>query len=192
MIVGMAREQRLHGRAARERDLHLAQIRSYGFFPGRGPRRGATSVPAPLRYWQYDLPRPVPVVFVVVVVGIWLALFGWGGSREALLDEAPLALGVGVLFLLLNCGRFTVSDHGMSLDIGATRTPPAGVVPLVSVREVREGAPPQGWPRAVSRGGWLPGRTQVAVRHLADDGVTETAFTRWVRDPAAFTDAVTR
>ena len=116
----MAREQGLNHRAARERDLHLSQIRAYGFFPGRGPKRGATSVPVPLRYWQYDLPRPVPVVFVVVVVGIWLALFGWGGSRQALLDEAPLALGVGLIFLLLNCGRFTVSDHGMSPDIGAT------------------------------------------------------------------------
>ena len=188
----MAREQRLHGRAARERDLHLAQVRAYGFFPGRGPKRGATSVPAPLRYWQYDLPRPVPAIFAVLVVGIWLAIFGWSGGSAALWDEAPLALGVGLLFLLLNTGRFTVSDHGMSLDIGATRTPPAGVLPLVAVREVRVGAPPEGWPPAVRRGGWLPGRTQVAVRHLGDDGVTEQALTRWVRDPAAFTDAVTR
>jgi hypothetical protein len=190
-MAGMAREQGLHQRATRERELHLKQIRAYGFFPGRGPKRGATSIPAPLRYWQYDLPRPVPVAFVVVIVGVWLALFGWGGSREALLDEAPLALGVGLLFLLFNTGRFTVSDHGMSLDIGATKTPPAGVIPLVAVREVRVGAPPADWPQAVRRGGWLPGRTQVAVRHV-DDAGNEKAFTRWVRDPEAFREAVRR
>jgi len=177
-------------RAARERDLHLAQIRAYGFFAGRGPKRRATSVPAPLRYWQYDLPRPVPVVFTVVVVAVWLAVFGWGGGRAALLDEAPLALGLGLLVLLCNVGRLTVSDHGLSLDIGATRTPPSGVIPLVLVREVRAGHPPEGWPPAARRGGWLPGRSRVAVRYGADDGASEQAVTRWVRDPEAFAAAL--
>ncbi len=177
-------------RAARERDLHLEQVRAYGFVAGRGPKARATSVPAPLRYWQYDLPRPVPVLFTVGVVAVWLALFGWGGGRDALLDEAPLALGLGLLVLLCNVGRLTVSAHGMSLDIGATRTPPSGVVPLVLVREVRVGHAPEGWPRAARRGGRLPRRTQVAVRYLAGDGTTEEAVTRWVRDPAAFADAL--
>lgn len=177
-------------RAARERDLHQAQVRAYGFFAGRGPRSRATSVPAPLRYWQYDLPRLVPVAFIAVVVAAWLAVFGWGGGRAALLDEAPLALGLGVLVLLCNVGRLTVSDHGMSLEVGATRTPPSGVVPLVLVREVRVGHPPDGWPRAARRGGWLPGRTRVAVRHLSEDGASERAVTRWVRDPEEFAAAV--
>lgn len=177
-------------RATRERDLHLQQVRAYGFFAGRGPKSRATSVPAPLRYWQYDLPRPVPVVFTGVVVAIWLAVFGWGGGRAALLDEAPLALGLGLLVLLCNVGRFTVSDSGMSLEIGATRTPPSGVIPLVLVREVRVGLPPEGWPPAARRGGWLPGRTRVAVRHTSEDGAREVAFARWVRDPAAFATAV--
>jgi hypothetical protein len=190
MIGRMARQQGLPMRAARERDLHLQQIRAYGFFAGRGPKSRATSVPAPLRYWQYDLPRPVPVVFTVVVVAVWLAVFGWGGGREALLDEAPLALGLGLLVLLCNVGRLTVSAHGVSLDIGATRTPPSGVVPLVLVREVRVGHPPEGWPRAARRGGWLPGRTQVSVRHLGGDGESEQAHTRWVRDADDFATAL--
>src|SRR5829696_2583908 len=190
MIGRMARGQGLPMRAARERDLHLQQVRAYGFFAGRGPRSRATSVPAPLRYWQYDLPRPVPVVFTVVVVAIWLAVFGWGGGREALLDEAPLALGLGLLVLLCNVGRLTVSAHGMSLDIGATRTPPSGVVPLVLVREVRVGHPPEGWPPATRRGGWLPGRTRVSVRHLGGDGESEQALTRWVRDADDFATAL--
>ena len=177
-------------RAARERDLHLAQVRAYGFFAGRGPKSRATSVPAPLRYWQYDLPRPVPVLFTVGVVAIWLAVFAWGGGQAALLDEAPLALGLGLLVLLCNVGRLTVSAHGMSLDIGATRTPASGVIPLVLVREVRVGHPPDGWPPAARKGGRLPGRTRVAVRSLADDGTTERAVTRWVRDPDAFATAV--
>ncbi|TFV66585.1 UNVERIFIED_ORG: hypothetical protein E4P37_06250 [Bacillus sp. AZ43] len=184
----MARQQGLPMRAARERDLHLEQIRGFGFLAGRGPSRRATSVPAPLRYWQYDLPRPVPTVFVVVVVSLWLAVFGWGGGREALVDEAPLAVGLGLLVLLCNVGRFTVSNHGLSLDIGATRTTPAGVIPLVLVREVRTGRPPEGWPPAKRRGGWLPGRTLVSVRHEGDDG--EQAFTKWVRDADEFSSAL--
>ncbi|MGY1803902.1 hypothetical protein ACI78T_11545 [Blastococcus sp. SYSU D00922] len=188
----MARQQGLPVRAARERDLHLEQIRAYGFFAGRGPKSRATTVPAPLRYWQYDVPRPVPLVFTVVVVAVWLAFFGWRGGQAAVLDEAPLALGLGLLVLLCNVGRFTVSAHGMSLDVGATRTPPTGVVPLVLVREVRVGQPPEAWPRAARKGGWLPGRTRVSVRHLGEDGTTEAAFTRWVRDADEFARAVDR
>lgn len=186
----MARDQGLGGRAARERDLHLRQLRGYGFFAGRGPRRSATVVPAPLRYWQYDPPRPVPIAFVLAVVAIWLGAFAWGGGRPALVDEAPLALGAGLIVLLLNVGRLTVTDHGISADVPATRTNPASIVPLVLVREVRLGATPPGWPAAARRGGWLPGRTRVAVRHLADDAATEHAFTRWVRDPEAFAAAL--
>ena len=177
-------------RAARERDLHLQQVRAYRFLAGRGPKSRATSVPAPLRFWQYDLPRPVPGVFTVVVGALWLAVCGWGGGRQALLDEAPLALGLGLLVLLCNVGRLTVSAHGISLDVGATRTPPSGVVPLVLVREVRVGRPPEGWPEAARRGGWLPGRTRVSVRSLGDDGASEQAVTRWVRDPEEFAEAV--
>ncbi|UOY03267.1 hypothetical protein [Blastococcus sp. PRF04-17] len=40
------------------------------------------------------------------------------------------------------------------------------------------------------RGGWLPGRSRVAVRYLDDDATTERALTRWVRDPEAFADAL--
>ena len=107
----------------------------------------------------------MPVIVTTGVVVIWLAVFGWGGGRAALLDEAPLALGLGVLVLLCNIGRFTVSAHGMSLDVGATRTPPADVIPLVVVRELRVGSPPEGLPRAARRVGWLPGRTRVSFLH---------------------------
>jgi len=177
-------------RAAREIDLHLEQVRAYRFIAGQGAKSRATSVPAPLRYWQYDLPRVTPVVFTVAVVAIWLAVFAWGGGRSAVEDEAPLALGLGLLVLLCNVGRLTVSAHGMSLDIGATRTPASGVVPLVLVREVRTGRPPQHWPETSRRGGWLPGRTRVSVRYADVEGTTERAVSRWVSDPAAFASAL--
>ena len=116
-------------------------------------------------------------------------MYAWGGGWPAVVDEAPLALGLGALVLAANIGRFTVSDHGLSADIPAARTNPASIVPLALVREVAVGVPPATWPTAARKGGWLPGRTRVAVRHLADDG-TERAFTRWIRDPAAFAEAL--
>jgi hypothetical protein len=179
-----------HGRTTRERDLHSRQLRGYGFLAGRGPRRTATVVPAPLRYWQYDPPRPVPIAVVVGIVAAWLGVFAWIGGRAALVDEAPLALGLGLLVLAFNVGRLTVTDHGVSADVPATSTRPEAIVPLVSVREVRLGDPPAGWPAPARRGGWLPGRTRVVVRHVADDGSTERVFTRWVRDPDAFAEAL--
>ena len=83
-----------------------------------------------------------------------------------------------------------MSDHGLSADVPAARTNPASIVPLVARPRGpgRRAARPTGR-RPPRRGGWLPGRTRVAVRHLADDG-TERAFTRWVRDPAAFAEAL--
>jgi hypothetical protein len=186
----MARHPGLGGRAAKERTLHLQQLRGYGFLAGRGPRRSATVRPAPLRYWQYDPPGPAPLAVVLVIVAIWLGVFGWGGGWTAVVDEAPLALGAGLLVLLLNIGRFTVTDHGMSADVPATRTRTSGIVPLALVREVRVGDVPADWPAAPRRGGWLPGRTRVAVRHLDDDAVTDRALTRWIRDPQAFAGAL--
>ena len=186
----MARNQGLGGRAAKERDLHLQQLRGYGFFAGRGPRRGATVVPAPLRYWQYDPPRPVPIAVVVGIVAVWLGVFGWDGGWQGVLDEAPLALVAGLIVLVLNVGRLSVTDHGLSADIPAARTNPASVVPLVLIQEVRLADVPATWPSPARRGGWLPGRTQVAVRHLAEDAATDQAFTRWVRDPTAFAEAL--
>ncbi|MFD2093034.1 hypothetical protein [Blastococcus deserti] len=186
----MTRHQGLGGRAAGERRLHEQQLRGYGFLAGRGPRPSATVVPAPLRYWQYDPPRPVPVGVVLGIVAIWLGVFAWGGGWTAMVDEAPLAVGAGLIVLVLNVGRLTVTDHGVSTDVPATRTKPESIVPLVLVREVRVGAVPPGWPTAAGRGGWLPGRTRVAVRHLADDGATEQACTRWIRDPEAFAEAL--
>ena len=186
----MARDRGLGGRAAKERELHLRELRGYGFLAGRGPRRTATVVPAPLRYWQYDPPRPVPIAFVSAVVALWLGVFAWSGGWPAAVDEAPLALGAGLFVLLLNIGRLTVTEHGISADVPAARTNPATIVPLVLVREVRLGAAPPDWPPATPRGGWLPGRTRVAVRHLADDGASERAFTRWVRDGEAFAVAL--
>jgi hypothetical protein len=91
---------------------------------------------------------------------------------------------------VLNVGRLTVSDHGVSADVPAARTNPASVVPLAQVRAVVTGTPPPDWPDAAPRGGWLPGRTRVAVRYLSDDGATPLAFSRWVRDPAAFAEAL--
>jgi hypothetical protein len=186
----MAREG-LGRRAAKERSLHQQELRGYGFFAGRGPRRGATVVPAPLRYWQYDPPRPVPVAVVVGIVAVWLGLFyAWDGGWPGLVAEAPLALIAGAVVLALNVGRLTVTDHGVSADIPAARTRTEAIVPRALVREVRAGDVPAGWPPAKARGGWLPGRRRVAVRYLTDDGASDLAVTRWVRDPHAFADAL--
>ena len=186
----MARNQGLGGRAAKERELHQRQLRSYGFLAGRGPRRGATVIPAPLRYWQYDPPRLVPIAVVSGIVAVWLGFFAWLGGRAAAVDEAPLALGLGLLVIAANVGRLTVSDHALSADVPATRTNPASIVPLVLVQEVRLGSAPADWPRPARRGGWLPGRTRVAVLYRSDDGSTDRGFTRWVRDPEAFAGAL--
>jgi hypothetical protein len=178
-------------RAARDRERHVSQVTSYGFFtPGR-PKRSVTVTPAPLRYWQYDLARGWLVVLVVVAVAGWLAVLGWRDGGAAAADEAPLAIGLGVVVLVFSTGRLTVSDHGVSTDIaGLRQTSSFGVVTRGLVQEVVRGGPAAGWPKAKRRGGWWPGRTRVSVRHLAPDGERERAFTVWVRDPEAFADAL--
>jgi hypothetical protein len=180
-------------RAARDRERHITQVTSYGFLARRGPKRSVTVTPAPLRYWQYDAPRAFVVVLVVLLVAGWLAYLGGRDGAAAAGQEAPIAVALGVVVLLFSTARFTVSDTGLSTDIaGLRQTSSFGVVPLALVQEVVLGGAPAGWPRARRRGGWWPGRTRVSVRHLAPDGERERAFTIWVRDPAAFSDAVGR
>jgi hypothetical protein len=105
--------------------------------------------------------------------------------------ELPLAVGLAVLVLLGATGRLTVSDTAVSTDIaGLRQTSSFGIVPRVLVTDVVVGAAPAGWPRARRRGGWWPGRQRVTVAHLDADAIGERAFTVWVRDPAAFADAV--
>ena len=177
-------------KVTRERELHVEQTRGHRFVAGRGPKPSATVLPGPLSYWQYDLPGRTALLFVVVVVGIWLGLFGWTDGWAGFRGEAPLALGCGLVVLTLSICRFTVSDHGVSTDVAGSKTSPADVVPLVLVREVRLGDAPADWPRPARQGGRWPGRQRVAVRHLAGDGRTERSFTHWVRDPQAFATAV--
>jgi hypothetical protein len=179
-------------RVVQERDRHLEQTRGYRFVAGRGPKPSATVRPAPLRYWQYDVPSRTAVLFVLVVVGVWLGLFGWVGGWSSFRDEAPLAIGLGLIVLLLSICRYTVSDHGLSMDVAGSRTSPSNVVPLMLIRDVRLGDAPADWPKAARQGGRWPGRQRVAVRHLAEDGRTEKAFTHWVRDPDEFAAALGR
>jgi hypothetical protein len=180
-------------RAARDREKHLAQVTSYGFFVRRGPKRSVTVTPAPLRYWQYDPPRAFVVVLVVLAIAGWLSYLGARDGSGAVTGEIPLAAVLGVVVLVGSTGRFTVSDTGLSTDIaGLRQTSSFGLVPLALVQEVVPGGAPQGWPRARRRGGWWPGRSRVSVRHLASDGERERAFTIWLRDPAAFADALGR
>ncbi|MBB3082564.1 hypothetical protein [Geodermatophilus sabuli] len=186
-----AQDEPLAVRALREQERHTAQVAAYGFFPARGPRRSATVTPAPLRYWQYDPPRPWLLLAAVVLVVVWLALFAWTGGTSAALGELPLALLLGVAVVVLSAARMTVSDSGLSFDVaGLRRTSSLHVVPRSLVREVRRGTPPEGWPKGRSRGGWWPGRTRVAVRHLAAGGDGEKTLTVWVRDPEAFAAAL--
>jgi hypothetical protein len=178
-------------RAARDRERHISQVTSFGFLAGRGPKRSVTVVPRPLRYWQYDAASPLVVLLTVAAVAAWLGFLAWREGSAAVAGELPLALGLAVLVLAGSTGRFTVSDSGVSTDIaGLRQTSSFGVVPRVLVTDVVLGSPPAGWPRAKRRGGWWPGRRRVSVRHLGSDALTEQAFTVWVRDPAAFADAL--
>jgi hypothetical protein len=152
-----------------------------------------TVVPRPLRYWQYDAAGPLVIVLTVLAVAAWLGFLGWRDGGAAAADELPLAVGLGILVLLGATGRFTISDHAVSTDIaGMRQTSSFGVVPLVLVTEVVEGRAPQGWPKARNRGGWWPGRRRISARHLDLDGLTEKAFTVWVRDPAGVAAALGR
>ncbi len=193
MISGVAGRERNRSRpapsaVARERRLHVEQVRGHRFVAGWGPKRSATVVPAPLRYWQYRLPGAAASAVAAVVVVLWLALFAWRGGWPAVTEELPVALAAGLAVYAVNARRLTVSDSGLSFDTAGSRTEPDAVVPSVMVRAVHAGRAPADWPRAVSRGGWWPGRTRVAVRYLTDDG--EAAFSLWVRDPEAFADAL--
>ncbi|TFV64341.1 hypothetical protein E4P41_02005 [Geodermatophilus sp. DF01-2] len=187
------RHESLAVRALRERDRHAVQVGGHGFFPGRGPRRAATVTPAPLRYWQYDPARSWLVVAVLLSVAAWLGLAAWVGGPGSVAAEVPLAVLLGVAVLVLSTTRLTVSDSGLSFDVaGLRRTSSVHVVARSLVQEVRRGRPPEGWPKGKRRGGWWPGRTRVAVRHLSTDGADEQAFTAWVRDPEAFAEALGR
>ena len=178
-------------RAARDRERHISQVTSYGFLTPRRPKRSVTVTPAPLRYWQYNPARAWLVLLVVVAVAAWLGFLSWRDGSAAADDEAPLAIGLGVLVILGSTGRLTVSDHAVSTDIaGLRQTSSFGVVTRGLVQDVRRGDPLPDWPKTKRRGGWWPGRSKVAVRHLAPDGETERAFTVWIRDPEAFADAL--
>ena len=193
-MTGRARrghEEPVAVRAARDRERHLAEVAAYGFLAPRRPKRSVTVTPAPLRYWQYDVARWVVVLLVGLGVAGWLGFLAWRDGAAAARGEIPLAVGLGVLVIALSTGRLTVSDAAVSTDIaGLRRVSSFGVVPVVLIRDVVTGPAPAGWPRPRRRGGWWPGRTRVSVRHLASDGVTDRAFTVWVRDAAAFADAL--
>ncbi|TYP87483.1 hypothetical protein [Blastococcus xanthinilyticus] len=172
----------------RARRQHVEQVSRHRFVAGWGPKRSATVVPAPLRYWQYRPGGPLAAVLALTVVAVWLALFAWTGGWPAARGELPLALAAGAALYALSTGRLTVSDSGMSFDVAGRRTDPATVLPSALVQEVRAGGAPPEWPRPADRGGWWPGRTRVAVRYRAEDGAA--AVTLRVRDPEAFADAV--
>jgi hypothetical protein len=178
-------------RAARERERHLQQVTSYGFLVRLGPKRSVTVTPAPLRYWQYDAVRAHVVGLAALGFAAW---FGWLAARDGsagVQRNLGLGIAVAVVVLVFSTGRLTVSESAVSTDIaGLRRTSSFGVVPLSLVREAVRGSAPAGWPRPRRRGGWWPGRTRVTVRHLGPDGNGDRAFTVWVRDPAAFADAL--
>lgn len=193
-MTGRARrghDEPLPVRAARDRERHIAQVSSYGFLFPRRPRRTVTVTPPPLRYWQYDVARWWVVVLAVVGVAVWLGFLAWRDGGSAAGHDALVAVGLGVLVIAGSTGRLTVSDSALSTDIAGLRQASSfGVVSLGLVQGVVAGRVPDGWPKSRSRGGWWPGRTRVAVRHLASDGITERAFRVWVRDAEVFADAL--
>jgi hypothetical protein len=192
------RSRREHGeplvvQAVRDRERHLSQVTSYGYFARRGPKRHVTVTPRPLRYWQYDPARPWVVAVTVLAVAAWLGFLGWRDGGAAAADEVPLAVGLGVVVLLGATARLTIGDFAVSSDIaGLRQTSSFAVVPLVLVSEVVVGRAREGWPKPRNRGGWWPGRRRISVRHLDTDAVTDKAFTLWVRDPAAVAEALGR
>lgn len=193
MIAAMPGRERNRSRppraaADRERRLHAEQVRGHRFVAGWGPKRTATVVPAPLRYWQYRPGGLLALALAVAVVVVWVALFAWLGGESAAREELPLALVAGVVVYAVNTRRTTVSEHGLSFDVAGSRTDPSAVIPSVLVQAVRTGRPPADWPQPEKRGGWWPGRSRVAIRHLTDDG--EQALTLWARDPDALADAL--
>jgi hypothetical protein len=178
-------------RAVRAVEEHRTQVTSYGFLTPRRPKRSVTVTPRPLRYWQFDPVGPVVLALVVVGVALWLGILASRGGASRVADEVPLAVGLALLVLLGSTGRTTVSDVALSLDVAGLRQVSSfQVLPLVLVREVAAGRAPEGWPEARHRSRWWPGRTRVSVRHWATDGEGDRAFTAWVRDPAAFADAL--
>jgi hypothetical protein len=178
-------------RAAHAVEEHRTQVTSYGFVSPRRPKRSVTVTPRPLRYWQYDPVGPVVLALVVVGVAIWLGVLASRGGAARVADEVPLAVGLALVVLLGSTGRTTVSDAALSLDVAGLRQVSSfQLVPLVLVREVVAGRPPADWPESRRRARWWPGRKRVSVRHLATDGEGDRAFTAWVRDPAAFADAL--
>jgi hypothetical protein len=170
----------------------VQQVAAQRFLAGLGPKRTATTVPAPLRYWQYRPAGPVAVGLTLLLVAAWLVVFGVLGGWSELREEVPLALVAGLAVLVLNTGRVTVSDHGLSSDVAGARSDPARVVPLVAVREVRRAPLPAAWSRPERRGGRWPGRTRVGVRYADAGGGPDRSLTLWVRDPEAFAAALGR
>jgi hypothetical protein len=195
MIAGVAGRGRGAARPAqaavtRERRLHVEQVRGHRFVAGWGAKRSATVVPQPLRYWQYRAPAPFATAFTVGIVALWLGVFGWVGGWPEVRGELPLALTAGIVVLVLNIGRVTVSDHGLSFDVAATGPDASRVIALPQVRALQVGTAPADWPAPKRRGGWWPGRTRVAVRHFGSDDDGEQALSLWVRDPGAFAAAL--
>ncbi|MGY2081540.1 hypothetical protein [Modestobacter sp. SYSU DS0657] len=177
--------------AARDRERHITQVTSYGYFAARGPKRSVTVTPAPLRYWQYDPAGPLVLGLTALALAAWLGVIAWREGGSGVAAELPIALALAALVVVGSTGRLTVSDAGVSTDIAGLRQVSSfRIVPRVLVQEVVPGPPPAGWPKARRRGGWWPGRTRVSVRHLGMDGQTEEAFTVRVRDAEAFADAL--
>ncbi len=173
---------------AGQRRQHVEQVGAHRFVAGWGPRRSATVLPAPLRYWQYEAPGPGALALAAVLAAGWVAYFAWGGGWTDARSEVPFALGLAAVVLVLNTRRTTVSDHGLSTHTAGTRPDPAEVVTHRQVLDVRIGRPQD--PRAAQRRGrWWPGRTRVTVRYAGDDG-EERELTLWARDPEAFGEAL--
>ncbi|OMQ15568.1 hypothetical protein A7K94_0208565, partial [Modestobacter sp. VKM Ac-2676] len=80
--------------AARDRERHVTQVTSYGYFAARGPKRSVTVTPAPLRYWQYDPAGPLVVALTALGLAVWLGVLAWLEGGAAVADELPIALAL--------------------------------------------------------------------------------------------------
>ena len=181
-------------RAAQERDRHLEQTRGYGFLAGRGPkplgdrparRRCATgSTTCPGRSALALRPRRRR--------GLAGRLRLARRLRRPFRDEAPLALGLGLIVLAAQ----RLPAHRLRPRRSRPTSPAAG---RSAVQRRAADAHPRGAARRCA-GGLAEGRAAGWPAGRAGSGSPSAiwprtagpsrAFTHWVRDPEAFAAAL--
>jgi len=181
-------------RAARwsaERDRHDSEVQGWRFLPSLGRRRMVTKVTAPLRFWTVVPAGPLVRGVAVLVIVVWWAVMAVTTSVEEAWRDILTPAVIALIIVLAATQRLSVSQHGMSFDLGAiNRVSLTGFVPLFGVVDAVAGPRPADWPRGRRRGCWIPGWTQVHV-YYRDETNTERVTSTWVLYPDPLVEALT-